>query len=143
MEGAQSCSTWTSSTRRLRPGSHDQAAEGGRGWVMSGVLAHATCKRQAANDQKKFTVLCLHFCNIFAKKRCIAKKLVLAIRTIMASQQVDVVAGDVNGTAWRSTGKGNTSRSTIEEAFSDCNLPTPPGPTPLWGPGSRPTFPDS
>ena len=28
--------------------------------------------------------------------------------------------------------------STIEEAFADCALPTPPGPAPLWGPGSIP-----
>ena len=120
--------------------SHDQAAEGGQGWVMSGVLARATFKWKAANGQKHFTVLCLHICNIFAKKRGIAKKLILAIRTIMTSHQVDPVAGDFNGTAWRSTSKGNYSRSTIEEAFSDCNLPTPPGPTPLWRPGSIPNL---
>ena len=28
--------------------------------------------------------------------------------------------------------------STIDEAFADCALPTPPGPAPLWGPGSIP-----
>ena len=28
--------------------------------------------------------------------------------------------------------------STVDEAFTDCALPTPPGPTPLWGPGSIP-----
>ena len=112
-----------------RRGSHDQAAEGGKGWVMSGVLARATFKRRAANGQKSFTVLCLHICNIFAKKRGIAKKLILAIRAIMTSQQVDLVAGDFNGTAWRSTSEGNVTRRTIEEAFSDTNLPAPPGPT--------------
>ena len=32
-----------------RRGSHDQAAEGGQGWCMSGVLARATFKRRAAN----------------------------------------------------------------------------------------------
>ena len=26
----------------------------------------------------------------------------------------------------------------MEEAFADCALPMPPGPTPLWGPGSIP-----
>ena len=117
-------------TRREESG---QAAEGGQGWVMSGVLARAAFKQQAINGQKHFTVLCLHICNIFAKKRGIAKRLILAIRTIMTSHQVDLVAGDFNGTAWRSTSKGNITRSTIEEAFSDTNLPTPPGPTPLCG----------
>ena len=29
--------------------------------------------------------------------------------------------------------------STIDEAFADCALPTPPGPTPLWRPRSIPT----
>ena len=31
-----------------------------------------------------------------------------------------------------------TTISTIDEAFTDCALPTPPGRTPLWGPGSIP-----
>ena len=26
----------------------------------------------------------------------------------------------------------------VDEAFTDCDLPTPPSPTPLWGPGSNP-----
>ena len=103
---------------------------------MSGVRTCATFKRQAANGQKHFTVLCLHICNIFAKKRGIATKLILASRTVMISLQVDLVACDFNGAAWRSTSKYNSSRSTIEEAFSDCNLPTPPGSPSLWGPGS-------
>ena len=54
----------------------------------------------------------------------------------MISQEVDLVAGDFNGTAWRYRGKDNLS--TIDEAFLDSILPTPPGPTPLWGPGSIP-----
>ena len=105
---------------------------------MSGALSRAAFKRQAANGQKKFTVMCLHISNIFAKKRGIAEKLILAIRIIMTSQQVDLIAGDFNGTAWRST---------IEEAFSDCNLPTPPGPHHCGDPDRSlpygPTFADS
>ena len=54
----------------------------------------------------------------------------------MISQEVDLVAGDFNGTAWRCRSRDNLS--TIDEAFADCALPTPPGPTPLWGPGSIP-----
>ena len=54
----------------------------------------------------------------------------------MISQEVDLVAGDFNGTAWRYRGKDNLS--TIDEAFMDSILPTPPGPTPLWEPGSIP-----
>ena len=39
-------------------------------------------------------------------------------------------------TVWRRSNRNNIS--TIEEAFADCALPTPPGPAPLWGPGSIP-----
>ena len=44
----------------------------------------------------------------------------------MISQEVDLFAGDFNGTAWRSRSRDNLS--TIDGAFSDCALPTPPGP---------------
>ena len=54
----------------------------------------------------------------------------------MISQEVDLVAGDFNGTAWRYRSEDNFS--TIDEALSDCALPAPPGPTPLWGPESIP-----
>ena len=62
--------------------------------------------------------------------------LILTIRAIMIAQQIDVVAGDFNGTAWPCSNRDNIS--TIEEAFAYCAMPTPPGPTPLWGPGSIP-----
>ena len=60
----------------------------------------------------------------------------LTLRAIMISQEVDSVAGDFNGTAWRYRSKDNFS--TIDDAFTDCALLTPPGPSPLWGPGSIP-----
>ena len=41
------------------------------------------------------------------------------------SQEVGLVAGDFHGTAWRHRGKDNLS--TIDEAFLDSILPTPPG----------------
>ena len=66
----------------------------------------------------------------------IAKKLILTIRAIMISQQIDVVAGDFIGAAWR--GRSRNNISTMDEAVTDCALPTPPGLTPLWGPGSIP-----
>ena len=52
----------------------------------------------------------------------------------MLDENVDLVAGDFNGAAWRSDNSNNVS--IIEEGFADCALPMPPGPTPLWGPGS-------
>ena len=68
--------------------------------------------------------------NVFAKKRGIAKKIIQTIRAIMISQDIDLVAGDFNGTAWRCRSRENIS--TTDEVFSDCALPTPPAPTPLW-----------
>ena len=55
-------------------------------------------------------MLSLHINNIYAKKKGIAKKLILTLRAI----------------------------STIDEAFPDSALPTPRGPPPLWEPGSIP-----
>ena len=69
-------------------------------------------------------------------KRGVAKKLILTIRAVMLGEHVDLVAGDFDGTAWRCSNRNNIS--TIDEAFADCALPTPPGPTPLWGAGSIP-----
>ena len=57
-------------------------------------------------------MLSLHISNIYAN----AKKLILTLRAIMISREVDLVAGDFNGTAWRHRGKDNLS--TIDEAFS-------------------------
>ena len=101
-----------------------------------GYARGASFRRPPLSGQKTFTVLSLHISNIYAKKRSIAKKLILTIRAIMIGQQIDLVAGDFNGTAWRCSNRDNIS--TIDEAFADSALPTPPGPTPLWGPGSIP-----
>ena len=68
------------------------------------------------------------------RKKGIAKKIIQTVRALMVSQDIDLVAGDFHGTAWRSRSRDNIS--TIDEVFSDCALPTPPFPTPLWGPGS-------
>ena len=114
----------------------DQVVEGEQGWVLQGVLSRASFRRAAVSGQKFFTALSLHVSNICAKKKGIAKKLIQTLRAIMISQEVDLVAGDFNGTAWRCRSRVNLS--TIDGAFADCALPTPPGPTPLWGSGSIP-----
>ena len=110
--------------------------EGEQGWVMQGVLSRASFRRPPVSGQRFFTVLSLHISNIYDQKQVIAKKLILTIRAIMISQEVDLVAGDFNGTAWRHRGKDNLSP--IDEAFLDSILPTPLDPTPLLGPGSIP-----
>ena len=104
-----------------RRGSQDQVVEGEQGLVLQGVLSRASFRRAAASGQKFFTVLSLHVSNIYAKKKGIAKKLILTLRASMISEEVDLVAGDFNGTAWRCRSRDNLST-----------------PTPLWGPGSIP-----
>ena len=83
-------------TRRDLP---DQVMEKEQGLVMQGILSCASFRRSPLSGQKIFTVLSLHISNIYAKKRGIAKKLILTIRAIMIGQQIDVVAGDFNATA--------------------------------------------
>ena len=98
-----------------------------------------TCLISSTSTQRpeKLLQVCLYILAIsMQKKRSIAKKLILTICAIMIGQQVDLVAGDFIGTAWRCSNRDNMS--TIDEAFADCALPTPPGPAPLWGPGSIP-----
>ena len=52
-----------------RRGVQDHIVEGEHGWVLQGVLSHATFRRAAASGQKVFTVLSLHISNIYAKKK--------------------------------------------------------------------------
>ena len=108
-----------------RRGVRDHIVEGEHGWVLQGVLSRASFRRAAVSGQKFFTMLSLHISNIYAEKKGIAKKLFQTLRAIMISQEVDLVAGDFNGTAWRCRSRDNLS--TIDEAFSDCALPTSPG----------------
>ena len=96
---------------------------------MEGEQVHHFVVHHSA--ARRLTVLSLHESNIY-----IAKELILTIRAIMSGQLIHVVAGDFNGTAWRCSNRENIS--TIDEAFADFALPTPPGPTPLWGPVSIP-----
>ena len=67
-------------TRRDLP---DQVMEGEQGWVMQGVLSRASFRRSPVSGQKSFTVLSLHISNVHAKKKGIAKKLILTLRAII------------------------------------------------------------
>ena len=97
-----------------RRGVQDHIVEGEHGWVLQGVLSRANFRRAAASGQKVFTVLSLHI-NIYDKKKGIAKKIIQTIRALMISQNIDLVAGDFNGTAWRCRSRDNIS--TIDEVF--------------------------
>ena len=70
------------------------------------------------------------------REKGIAKRIIQTVRALMISQNMDLVAGDFNGTAWRC--RSRDTISTMDEVFSDCALLTPPGPQPLWGPGVIP-----
>ena len=113
----------------------DKVVEGETGSVIQGVISRATFRWQTLSGQRTFTVLCLHINNSFAMKRGIGRKLLLSFRAVMVAEHVDLVAGDFNGAAKRKT-TSSTSFSIIEEAFADCDLPRPPGHSPLWGPGA-------
>ena len=77
------------------------------------------------------TTMSLHINHQHGQKRGIGKKLLQAVRTRMLPEHGDLVAGDANGAAFRRQ-SGNEQRydSTIDEAFSNTSLPTPPGPHP-------------
>ena len=80
-------------TRRELP---DQVMEGDPGWVLQGVLSRASFRRRPLGGQKTFTVLSLHIGNIYARKRGIAKELILTIRAVMLGQHIDLVAGEIS-----------------------------------------------
>ena len=86
--------------------------------MLQGVLSGASFRRAAVSGQKFFTVLSLHISNTYAKKKGMTRKLILTLRATMISQEVDLVAGDFNGTAWRCRSRENLS--TVDEAFADC-----------------------
>ena len=102
---------------------------------MQGVLSGASFRQPPLSGQKTFTAMSLHIRNIYAKKRY-CEEAHLTIRAIMIGQQIVLVASDFSGTAWRCSNRDNIS--TIDEAFADCALPNPLGPTPLWRPRSIP-----
>ena len=111
-------------------------------WVLQAVISHASFRRIPRNGKSYFTMMLLHVNNQYAKKRGLAKNFLLAVRTVMYQEQVDMVAGDFNGAAWRRrSGNEQLHDSTIEEAFANTNLPIPHVPYQLCGEASRSTGP--
>ena len=70
-------------------------------------FSRASFRRAAVSGRKLFSVLSLYISNIYVKKNGIAKNLILTLRAILISQEVDVVAGDFNRTAWRCRSSDN------------------------------------
>ena len=111
--------------------------EGGQVWVLQGVLFSCLLSSTSSQRPKKRLQFCPYILQISTpEKRGIWKKLILTIRAVMLGEHVDLVARDFNGAAWRRDNSNNIS--IIEKAFAECAVPTPPGHTPLWGPGSIP-----
>ena len=73
--------------------------EGEQGWVMQGILSRASFRCPPLSSQETFYGVVSTKKATSTPKRGIAKKLILTIRTMMIGQQIDVVAGDFNGTA--------------------------------------------
>ena len=102
-------------------------------------ISRASFRRVPRNDKSYITMMSLHINNHYAKKCGIGKNLLLTVRAVKLQEQVDMVAGDINGAAWRrQSGSDPRPISIIEEAFANTCLPIPPDPTPLWGPGGVP-----
>ena len=81
-------------------------------------------------------MMSLHIDNTCVKKRGVGENLLLGVPCVMYQHKVDLVVGDFK---WcRQWGSESRLISSIEEAFVNPNLPMPPGPTPLWGPGGVP-----
>ena len=76
----------------------------------------------------------LHTNNKYAKKRGIRKKLPLTTRAATLDEQLDLVAVDFNGAAWRRTTNANNVRIIEDCDFADASWPH----LPLWGPGAVP-----
>ena len=84
--------------------------------TLRAVISRATFRRILRNEESHFTMMSLH--NSDAKKRGIAKNVLVAVRTVMHQEQSDMVAGDFDGAAWRrKLVKDQRRDSTFEEAF--------------------------
>ena len=108
----------------------DKVMEGDQGWVLQGVLSRAFFR-----GQKTFTVLSLHMSNIYAQKRCIAKKLIPTIRAVMLGEHVDWLQAISTGQ------RGGAAIGTTSAPWKKpCGLrfANAAGPCTLWEPGSIP-----
>ena len=107
-----------------RRGVQDHIVEGEHGWVLHGVVSRASFRRPPVSTFR----CCLYILVTFMpRKKVLSRKSSKPFLAIMTSQDVDLVAGDFNGTAWRCRSRDNLR--TIDEVFADCALPTPPPPT--------------
>ena len=106
----------------------------------SDVVSRSLFRQTPRNGISYFTMMSLHCQNAIAKKRSIALNILLAVRTVLLHEEMDMVAGDFNGASWRRvSGPEQQFDSTLGEAFKNAQLPVPNRLTPLWGAGGIPS----
>ena len=105
----------------------DQVMEGEQGWVMQGVLSRASFRRSPVSGQK--------FVSAYQQHSRQKERHRQEAHSYSPCHH-DISGSWLDGTVWRYRGKDNLS--TFDEVFTDCALPTPPGTTPRWWPGSIP-----
>ena len=117
--------SWTP-TKEATAGHQQIVKEGQSGWVLQAVISRASFRRIPRNGKSYFTMMSLHIHNHYAKKRGIGENLLLAVRTVMRQEQVDMVGGDFNGAAWRRQ-SGNEQRRNSTMRSSSHLVPKPSG----------------
>ena len=110
-------SVYVHDVRKSPSGNEEQA-----GWVLQAVISRARFRRTPRGGKPHFTMMSLHFNNLYAKKHGVAKTILFAIRATMQEQDVDMVAGDFNGAAWRNIPGSDQFNSTIDEVFAGTNV---------------------
>ena len=69
-------------------------------WLLQAVISSESF-RTIPHGKSFLTMMSVHINNQHAKKRGIGKNLMIAVRTVVFQEQVDMVAGDFHGAAWR------------------------------------------
>ena len=102
-----------------RYGQQQVVMEGQSGWVLQDVISRGIPRY----GKPYFAMMSLHINNQYAKKRGIGKNLLLAVRTVVLQEKIDMVAGNFNGAARRrQSGNEQRHNSTTEEALCQHEL---------------------
>ena len=109
----------------------DKVCEGDSGWVIQGFTSRASLRQNPPQ-------WCLSTSTTILPKNAASGRSCSLLSALWCLKNTWTrLLGIFNLAAWRRDTSAN-SISIIEEAFVDCALPMPPGPTPLWGPGAVP-----
>ena len=70
-------------------------------WACEDVVSRSRFRRTSRRGKSYFTRMPLHRQNAATKKLNTAINILLAVRTVMKQEEVDMVAGDFQGASWR------------------------------------------